>query len=76
MMQNVATAICSMIACGMLALIVSLISRDWRMVMRAIRNDRQFHPLPLPVQARVTLHDRRARVISVRSQSVPQRAAA
>ena len=75
MMQDVATALSSMIACGMLALIVSLVARDWRMVMRAIRNS-QFHPLPLPVQARVTSHDRRARVISVRSQSVPQRAAA
>ena len=76
MMQDVSTVISSMIACGMLALIVNLLARDWRMVMRAIRNDRQFFPLPLPVQARVTDHDRRARVISVRSQSVPQRAAA
>ena len=76
MMQSVATIVSSMVAMGALALIVSLLAQDWRMVMRAIRNSRQFHPLPLPVQARVTLHDRRARVISVRSQSVPQRAAA
>ena len=76
MMQSVAAIVSSMLAMGALALIVSLLAQDWRMVMRALRNRRQFHPLPLPVQARVTLHDRRARVISVRSQSVPQRAAA
>jgi len=76
MMQSFAVLVFSMLAMGALALIVSLLAQDWWMVMRAIRNSRQFHPLPLPVQARVTLHDRRARVISVRSQSVPQRAAA
>jgi hypothetical protein len=76
MMQIVATVVSSVLAIGALALIVSLLAQDWRMVMRAIRNNRQFLPLPLPVQARVTLHDRRAHVISVRSQSVPQRAAA
>ena len=76
MMQSVAAIVSSMLAMGALALIVSLLAQDWRTVMRAIRNSRQFHPLPLPVQARVTLHDRRARVISVRSQSSPQRAAA
>lgn len=76
MMQIVAAMISTMLAMGALALIVSLLAQDWRMVMRALRNSRHFHPLPLPVQARVTLHDRRAHVISVRSQSVPQRAAA
>jgi hypothetical protein len=76
MIQTVATLVSSMLAMGALALIASFLAQDWRMVVRAIRNNRQFHPLPLPVQARVTLHDRRARVISVRSQSVPQRAAA
>jgi len=76
MMQSVAAIVSSMLAMGALALIVSLLAQDWRTVMRAIRNSRQFHSLPLPVQARVTLNDRRARVISVRSQSVPQRAAA
>jgi len=76
MMQNVATMVSSLLAMGALALTVSLLVRDWRLVMRALRNSRQFHPLPLPIQARVTLHDRRARVISVRSQSVPQHAAA
>jgi hypothetical protein len=76
MLQDAATVVSSMIAIGAFALIVTLLARDWRMVMRALRNDRQFHPLPLPVQARITLHDRRARVISVRSQSSPQRAAA
>jgi len=76
MMQNVAAIVSTMLAMGALALVVSLLAQDWRTVMRALRNSRQFHPLPLPIQARVTLHDRRARVISVRSQSVPQRAAA
>jgi len=76
MMQDVAVIVSSLLAMGALALIVSLLARDWRLVMRALRNDRQFQPSRLPVQARVTLHDRRARVISVRSLSVPQRAAA
>jgi len=76
MLQGVATFVSSVVALGGLALIVSFLARDWRMIVRALRNDRQFHPLPLPVQARVTLHDRRARVISVRSQSVPRHAAA
>lgn len=76
MMQNVAVIVSSLLAMGALALIVSLLARDWRLVMRALRNDRHFHPLRLPIQARVTLHDRRARVISVRSQSSPRLAAA
>ena len=76
MMQDFAVIVSSLLAMGALALIVSLLIGDRRMIMRALRNDRQFHPLPLPIQARVTLHDRRARVISVRSQSSPQRAAA
>lgn len=76
MLQGFATFGSSMIALGGLALIVSLLTRDWRTIVRAIRNDRQFFPLPLPIQARVTLHDRRARVISVRSQSSPRHAVA
>jgi len=76
MMQGIAVIVSSLLAMGALALIVSMLFRDWRLVMRALRNNCQFYPLALPVQARVTLHDRRARVISVRSQSFPQRAAA
>lgn len=76
MLQIFGILVSSMLAVGALGLIVSLLAQDWRMVMRAFRNNRQFHPLPLPMQARITLHDRRARVISVRSQSVPQRVAA
>ena len=76
MMQGIAVIVSSLLAMGALALIVSMLVRDWRLVMRALRNNCHFYPLALPVQARVTLHDRRARVISVRSQSFPQRAAA
>lgn len=76
MLQGVAIVVSSILAMGALALIVTVLDRDWRMVMRALRNNRQFHPLPLPVQARITLHDRRAHVVSVRSQSVPRHAAA
>jgi len=76
MMQNIAVIVSSLLAMGALALIVGLLVRDWRLVMRALRNSRQFHPLPLAIQARITLHDRRARVISVRSQSSPRLAAA
>ena len=49
MLQGFTTLVSSMLAIGALALIVSLLAQDWRMVMRAIRNSRQFHPLPLPV---------------------------
>jgi hypothetical protein len=76
MLQSVATVISSMLVIGALALIVSFLVRDWRMIMRALCNDHRFQPLPLPVRARVTPHDRRARVISVRSQSAPRHAAA
>lgn len=76
MLQGVAIVVSSILAMGAFALIAAILDRDWRMVMRAFRNNRQFHPLPLPVQARITLHDRRAHVVSVRSQSVPQRVAA
>lgn len=76
MLQSVATVISSMLAIGALALIVGFLARDWRTIVRALRNDRRFPPLPLAVRARVTPHDRRARVISVRSQSAPRHAAA
>ena len=76
MLHYVATMISSLLAVGTLTLIVSFLARDWRTIVWALRNDHQFHPMPLPIGARITLHDRRPRVISVRSQSVPRRAAA
>ena len=76
MLQTVATITSLTLAVGALALIIALLADDWQMVVRAIRNARQFQPLPLAVQARVTISDRRARVLRVSSQSAPQRAAA
>jgi hypothetical protein len=64
------------LAGGALALIANILVEDWRMVMRAFRNAPQFQPLPIAIQARVTISDRRARVIGISSQSIPQRAAA
>jgi hypothetical protein len=64
------------LAGGALALIANILVEDWRMVVRAFRNAPQFQPLPIAIQARVTISDRRARVIGISSQSIPQRAAA
>ena len=76
MLQNVATIISIVLAIGALSLIAGMVKDDWRSVMRALRNIRQYQPLPLPVQPRVTVGERRARVVRVSSQSSPQRAAA
>jgi len=76
MLQNVATIISIVLAVGALSLIAGMVKDDWRSVMRALRNIRQYQPLPLPVQPRVTVGVRRARVVRVSSQSSPQRAAA
>jgi hypothetical protein len=76
MLQTVATISSLILAIGALALIAAVLANDWQMVVRAFRNAPQFQPLPLAVQARVTISDRRARVVGVSSQSVPQRAAA
>lgn len=76
MLQTVATISSLILAIGALALIAAVLANDWQMVVRAFRNAPQFQPLPLAVQARVTIGDRRARVVRVSSQSVPQRAVA
>jgi hypothetical protein len=76
MLQTVATISSLILAIGALALMAALLADDWQMVVRAFRNAPQFQPLPLAVHARVTISDRRARVVRVSSQSVPQRAAA
>ena len=76
MLQNVATIISIVLATGALSLIAGMVKDDWRSVMRALRNIRQYQPLPLPVQPRMTVGERRARVVRVSSQSSPQRAAA
>jgi len=76
MLQNVATIVSISLAMGALALIAYILSDDWRSVVRALRNIRDYQPIPLAVQPRVTIGDRRARVIRVSSQSIPRRAAA
>lgn len=76
MLQTVATILSTMLALGALALIVGILADDWRSVIRALRNIRNYQPLPLPVHARVAIHDRRARVVCVSSQSAPRRAVA
>jgi hypothetical protein len=76
MLQNVATMISVVLAIGALSLIARLVKDDWRSVVRALRNIREYQPLPLPVQPRVTICERRACVVRVSSQSSPQRAAA
>ena len=76
MLQTVATISSLILAIGALALIATVLADDWQMVVRAFRNAPQFQPLPLAIQARVAISDRRARVVQVSSQSAPQRAAA
>jgi hypothetical protein len=76
MLQTVATIRSLILAFGALALIAAVLADDWQLVVRAFRNAPQFQPLPLAVQARVTISDRRPRVVKVSSQSAPQRAAA
>ena len=76
MLQNVATIISTIMAVSALLLIAGMLADDWRSVVRALRNVRQYQPLPLPVQPRVTVSERRARIVRVSSQSSPQRAAA
>lgn len=76
MVQMIATLISTILALGALALIVGIVADDWRSVVRALRNIRDYQPLPLAVQPRVTIQDRRARVVRVSSQSAPRHAAA
>ena len=76
MLHSVATMGSLILAIGALALIANILAEDWQMVVRAFRNAPQFQPLPIAIQARVTISDRRARVIGISSQSIPQRAAA
>jgi hypothetical protein len=76
MVQTIATLVSTILALGALALIVGIVADDWRSVVRALRNVREYQPLPLAVEPRVATQDRRARVVRVSSQSVPQRAAA
>ena len=76
MLQAVAIVISSMLAIGALALIGGLLAHDRQAIVRALRNDRRFDALRLAMQPRIARHDRRACVISVRSQSAPRHAAA
>jgi len=76
MLQNAATMISMVLAVGALSLIARMVKDDWRSVVRALRNVREYQPLPLPIQPCVTIGDRRARVVRVSSQSSPRRAAA
>ena len=76
MLQNVATIVSITLALGALALIAHILADDWRSVVRALRNTRDYQPLPLAVKPRLTIGDRRARVVGIRSQSAPRRAVA
>ena len=76
MLQNVATIVSISLATGALALIAYVLADDWRSVVRALRYAREYQPLPLAIQPRLTIGDRRARVVRIRSQSAPRRAAA
>jgi len=76
MVQTIATVISTILMLGALALIVGIVADDWRSVVRALRNVRDYQPLPLAVQPRIAAQDRRARVVRVSSQSASRRAAA
>jgi hypothetical protein len=76
MLQIVATLVSLVIASSALALIVGILADDWRSVARAPRHARQFQPSPLAVQPRVTIEDRRPRIVWLSSRPAPERAAA
>lgn len=76
MLQNVATIASISLATGALALIAYILADDWRSVVRALRNARDYRVLPLAIQPRLAIGDRRACVVRVRSLSAPRRAAA
>ena len=76
MLQSVATLISLLIMSGALALIVAALADDWKTIVRALGLRRPFEIAPLPYRARAFSGDRRAYVVRVSSQSVPQRAAA
>ncbi len=76
MLQSVATLLSLLIATGTVALIAATLTDEWRTILRAVRNGGELGLLPLPAQGRATAHVQRARIVRVRSQSAPQRAAA
>jgi hypothetical protein len=75
MLQTVATIGFVALAAGALALIVGVVSEDWRTILRALAARRPLEIAPLPRRTRLAT-DRRARVVGVSSQSVPRHAAA
>ncbi len=74
MLQSVATLISLFIAAGMIAVIAGVLADDWVKIMHALGLHAPIESAS-PVRARPP-GDRRARVVRVRSQSAPLRAAA
>jgi hypothetical protein len=75
MLQSVATLSSVLIMSAMVAIIVAMLADDWRAIMAALGLKQAMTADPLPAAARTSGH-RRARVVRIRSQSAPLRAAA
>ena len=75
MLQSVATLSSVLVMFGMVAVIVAVLADDWQVVIAALAGKPVTANQPLPVAIRST-GDRRARVVRIRSQSAPLRAAA
>jgi hypothetical protein len=75
MLQSVATLSSVLIMSAMVAVIVAMLADDWFAITSALGVKQASTPAPLPAAARASGH-RRARVVRIRSQSAPLRAAA
>ncbi|WP_420138225.1 hypothetical protein [Sphingomonas sp.] len=74
MLQSVATLSSVLIMSAMIAVIVAILADDWQAVTTALGLKPTATPAPLPAAMRSA--GRRARVVRIRSQSAPLRAAA
>ena len=75
MLQSVATLSSVLIMFGMVAVIVAVLADDWQAVIAALAGKPVTANQSPPSAIRST-GDRRARVVRIRSQSAPLRAAA
>lgn len=75
MLQSVATLSSVLIMSAMVAIIVAMLADDWRAITAALGVKQAMTADLLPAAARTSGH-RRARVVRIRSQSAPLRAAA
>lgn len=77
MLQMVATIVSLLVGGIALGAIVSAMTKDWSLMLQALRLQPAWVAAPLPACARpAAAHHRRVRVLRVRPQSAPYAAAA